>query len=169
MPPAFQNRQANRMIEAAIYQLKRQYGGGYLDIYKFNGETVDRRTGVTTVLKTLIQVRRAVILPARATREIIQTISKISADKQFVYGGSYDRSKRLFLIDRNDVDPTFELDEDDWLVYDGQKYEVKHFDIFEVGTMWAVLGQHVKGAIIEQIFPVCAEDRVTLTEGAVDA
>lgn len=150
------------MIKQVIYNLKRQYGAE-LDIYKFLGSTVDLKTGIASNDKELTQIDRAVILPARAMRNFVQSISKISADKQFVYGGTYDRRIRMFLIDRLDA-PDLDLTTDDWIVYDGKKYEIKHFDEFEFGSLWVVVGHAVVGDVPEQIFPVSGEDRLTLSE-----
>ena len=160
------NRSHNYMIKSVIYGLKRQYGGA-VDIYNFLGSTVDLKTGVSTNSKTLTQIKRAVVLPARAMRNFIQSISKISADKGFVYGGTYDRRIRMFLIDRLDA-PDLDLTIDDWIVYDGKKYEIKHFDEFEFGSLWVVIGHAVVGDLPEQIFPVNVTDRFTLEGEALE-
>jgi len=148
------------MIRSVIYNLKRQYGGP-IDIYNFLGSTVDLKTGVSTSEKELSQIKRAVILPARAMRNFVQSISKISADKQFVYGGTYDRRTRMFLVDRLDA-PDLDLTIDDWIVYDGKKYEIKHFDEFEFNSLWVIVGHAIVGDVPEQIFPVAGEDRLEL-------
>lgn len=166
MPPREVNRHLNATIRSAIYQMKRQYGGGQLDIYQLNGSTVDLASGQATIQKTLTQVDRAVVLPARVERSFIKSISMISADKTFVYGGTYDRDRRMFLVDMQDVPYGFELDEDDWVVYDGKKYEVKHFDEWEFDSLIVIIGHHVHGDVPEQIFLERAEDRITPTEEA---
>jgi hypothetical protein len=158
------NRQHNYMIKSLIYQLKRQYGGR-IDIYKFLGSTVDLCTGAAVTEKTLTEVTRAVVLPARAMRNFIQSISKISVDKAFVYGGTYDRRIRMFLVDRLDA-PDLELSNDDWVVYDGKKYEIKHFDEFEFGSLWVIMGQAVVGDVPEQIFNILVDDRLGLEESS---
>lgn len=161
------NRAHNYMIRSVIYNLKRQYGGP-IDIYNFLGSSVDLKTGVSTSNKELTQIHRAVILPARAMRNFVQSISKISADKQFVYGGTYDRRIRMFLIDRLDA-PDLDLTIDDWIVYDEKKYEIKHFDEFEFNSLWIIIGHAVVGDVPEQIFPLAGEDRIGLTEVAGDS
>lgn len=161
------NRQHNYMIRQVIYNLKRQYGGP-IDIYNFLGSAVDLKTGAATTNKELTQITRAIILPARAMRNFVQSISKISADKQFVYGGTYDRRIRMFLIDRLDA-KDLDLTIDDWIVYDGKKYEIKHFDEFEFGTLWVVIGQSVVGDVPEQIFPLSGEDRLDFQEVSGDS
>jgi len=164
------NQRNNRMIRQVMYQLRKQYGGGPVDIYKFNGSTTDIKTGVATVDKELIRAQRAIILPARVERTFVQSISRISADKQFVYGGTYDRSRRMFLVDRRNINCEFSTDlqltHDDWIVYNGHKYEIKHFDEFEFESIWIIVGHRVLGDSPELIHPECAEDRLTVGEDA---
>jgi len=166
------NQRNNQMIRSLMYQLRNQYGGGPINIYKFLGSDTNTKTGEVTMNKELIQVQRGIILPARVERTFVQNISKISADKQFVYGGTYDRSRRMFLIDRRNINceipSDFQLDNDDWIVYDDNKYEIKHFDEFEFSSIWVIVGHRVLGDLPEQIFPVCSEDRLLMTEDTVD-
>src|SRR5689334_23190781 len=111
------NRNLNQRIKAALYELKKQYGGGPLSIYSLGSTTTNVETGLKTVSKDVTVIRAAIILPAKISRELIQTISQISANKAFVYGGSYDSRTRTFIIDRLDCPNLTELKEDDWIVF----------------------------------------------------
>lgn len=161
------NRRHNLMLRAVIYQMKRQYGGGPLDIYTFGGSTVDLDTGVKQVTKSLTRVKRVVCLPAKVEQAFVQTISKISADKMFVRGGTYDALRRMFLIDRRDA-PDLSLKLDDWLVYDGCKYEVKKFDSFEFSALWVVVASQVIGNLPEQFILASADDILSVSDGATE-
>ncbi len=110
------NKLMNRMIQVAIYQLKKQYGNGPVFIHKYDSVSVDLQTGIRTETWDSLTIKKAVILPAKAERTFISTISKISADKPFVYGGTFDRTRRMFLIDQKDA-PGLQLKKDDWLIY----------------------------------------------------
>ena len=79
-------------------------------------------------------------MPAKIDRIAEQTISVISANKQFVTGGHYDMSQRDFIIDRHDVPALPELTADDWIVYNRRKYQVKTVEAFEVDAGWVVTG-----------------------------
>ena len=96
-----------------------------IDIYKLVSSETDARTGEKVTTKTVTHVRRAVVVPAKIDRIAEQTISIISANKQFVTGGHYDMSQRDFIIDRHDVPALPELTADDWIVYNSRKYQVK--------------------------------------------
>ena len=80
-----------RFIRRCIYQMKREYGGP-ITVYRLINTGTDLQTGVKTVNRDSIDVVRAVVLPNRLTREAIQSISVISADKKIVQGGTYDHN-----------------------------------------------------------------------------
>lgn len=159
------NRHHNLMLRAVIYQLKKQYGGGPLDIYTLGSSTVDLDTGVKRVDKSLTRVRRCVCLPAKVESAFVQTISKISADKMFVRGGTYDALRRMFLIDKRDA-PNLSLKLDDYLVYNGCLYEIKTFDEFEFSALWVVVASQVIGRLPEQFILANADDILSISDGA---
>lgn len=164
------NRNLNRRILQALYTLKRQYGG-CIDIYRRLGGSTDHKTGDVTVSKDVITVERAIILPAKVLRKADQPINVISANKAFTIGGTYDSNTRLFVIDRRDVPDlalkSFDLTVDDWIVFNGVKYEIKSFELIEFDAGWAITGQAVIGDIPEQIFQSTADNLVRLEQSAV--
>lgn len=133
-----------RFIRRNISTLKKEYGGP-ITVYKLESTTTNLDTGVKTHTRTSQYIRRAVVLPATLSREVTQTISLISANKKIVQGGSYDVGKRRFIIDRQDVPSTFTIDNDDWIVYDGVRYEFIAVEEFEQKTAWLVVAKAVHG------------------------
>ncbi len=124
----------SRFIRQVLYSLKRQYGGT-IDIYTLVSSGTNPKTGVATVVRDVIHVDRAVVLPARITREVKKSISQISANKMFVVGGTYDASRRLFIIDQDDV-PDLDLTNNSFIVYRGRKYEIEEVQEMEFETAW---------------------------------
>jgi len=159
------DRTLNRMIRQTLYSLKRQYGGT-VSVYRLSDAQTDVRTGRKTIDKDVFVVRRAVILPVKVSREVIQSISQISANKAFVYGGSFDSGLRKFIIDARDLPEGFELTSDDWLVYNGRRYEIKAIWEFEFGAAWIVVGKELMGRIAEQVHLVAADSLLSLATGA---
>ena len=146
------------VIRSMMYSFKQQYGAGPVSFYSFNGDTVNFTTGSRSVAKDVTVVDWVVVLPARVYSELISTISKISADKQFVRGGTFDSRKRALLVDRRDA-PNLTLAIEDWFVLDGKKYEIKHFD--EVTTAaYVVLGEHMVGDVVENIHVLGADNLI---------
>ncbi len=152
------NRNLNYRIRQALYQLKKDYGAP-IDIYKLVSSETNVRTGEKVITKTVTHVRRAVVVPARIDRVVNQSISLISANKEFVSGGTYDASQRDFIIDRRDVPALPELTADDWIVYNRRKYQVKTVEAFEVDAGWVVTARELVGEVPEQIL----EERVKST------
>lgn len=157
------NRNLNRRILQLLYALKRQYGGS-IDIYKKGSQTTDYDTGVKVIGRDVFPIRRAIILPVKVAREAIQPISVISANKAFVVGGTYDSSTRLFIVDRRDEANLPELGNDDWIVYEGKKYEIKQFEMFEFDSAYMITGRAVHGDVPEQIHVVCADNLIRLDD-----
>jgi len=137
-----------RFIRRCIRQMKKEYGSP-ITIYKLNSTSTDRRTGTKTVDRDSVYVDRAVVLPDKLTRAAVQNISVISANKQVVQGGTYDPGTRRFIIDRTDV-PNWELQQDDWIVYSGYRYDIKVIEDFEQDTAWLVTATKVDGSKVNE-------------------
>jgi len=149
-----------------MYSLKKEYGNGPLSVYQLGSTTTNLDTGVKSVAKTVTVINRAIILPAKIARDVIQTISQISANKAFVYGGSYDSRTRTFIIDRLDCTAISELKEDDWIVFNNRKYEIKSIQEFEFDTAWVIIAKHQLGDVGEQVFPLQADHLLDLLQTA---
>lgn len=162
------NKNLNQRIRMALYALKRDYGA-QIDIYKLVNSTTDVRTGVKSVTKTVTHVRRAIVVPSRIDRIAQQTISLISANKQFVTGGTWDTSQREFIVDRRDVPALPELTADDWIVFNNRKYQVKQIEAFEYDAGWVITAKELVGEVPEQIFDLSAESHLSLSDSAVSA
>ena len=133
----------NQQIRRVLYALKRQYGGT-LTIYQNGAVTTDTETGEVSRTKTAIKIHRAVILPATISREVKQSISVISANKQLVAGGGWEQGKRVFIIERRDC-PTLVLQESDWIAFHGRKYTIENFEEYEFDAAYVITAKEIKG------------------------
>lgn len=154
-----------KWIRQTVYQLKKEYGGS-ITIYELVSAATDLETGTKTATYNSYPIARAVVLPIHAVRSVIQTISLISANKKLVQGGSFDSGDRVFLIDRGDVPSTFSLEKDDWIEYDGKRYDVKYIDEYEPGSSWLVLGKMIEGVVPELHLRAYPRNTFTLTTSA---
>lgn len=159
------NRNLNQRIRQSLYSLKREYGAP-IDIYKLVSTDTDVRTGMKTVVKTVTHIKRAPVLPARITRLVNQSISLISANKQLVMGGTYDSSKRDFIVDRRDAPNLTQLTADDWIVYDSRKWQIETIEEFEVRAGWIITAKELVGEVPEQIFTLMADHRLAIGQTA---
>jgi len=143
------NYSLNQQIRRVLYALKRQYGGGIV-IYQNSVVTTDTKTGEVTRTKTATRIQRAVVLPVTISRELKQSISLISANKQFVTGGSYESGKRLFIVERRDC-PSLVLAESDWLAYNSRKYAIENFEEYEFDAAYVIHGKELKGEALGEV------------------
>lgn len=160
-----ENRNVIQRIRSALYSLGQEYGAGPLSVYTNLGTTTDTKSGVKVVNRSVTIIEKVIVLPAKLNRDLVQTISMISANKSFVYGGSYDSLARNFIVDRKHL-TLASLTLNDWLVFDGQKYEIKRIDEFQYETAWVVLARQLVGEIPEQIHPLATDHRLSLTSTA---
>lgn len=133
----------NRQMQTALYVLKRQYGGPIV-IYRLLSSEVNLETGEAEVKTLATRVKRAIVLPVRLTRDIARNISVISADKTMVQGGSFEVGKKVFIVDRRDA-RSLVLSHDDWLVWNGHKYQIEKIDEIEFDSGWIITGKVLLG------------------------
>ena len=160
------NRYVSMRNQQTIYKLKRLYGGSIF-VYTQGTKTADLKTGeITWTGRVAHTVSRAIILPVKIDRQQVQSISMISSNKQFVYGGTYDRGARWFYIDPKDLPIGHEIKMDDWIVYQGKKYEIKTTKDSEFDSLWEVLGVEMIGVKPEQVFNLTAYNIVDFQQTA---
>lgn len=161
------NRYINQRVKAAIYKLKRLYGGTIF-VYKKGDPTTDLTTGVKTWTdREVYRVERAIILPVNITREQRQTISMISADKEFVYGGFYDRGARQFFIDPLDLPSSVEIKQDDFIMYDRKQYAIHIQQHTEFDSLIHIWGREIEGVVPQQIHEMTAKHILDFSQTAV--
>ncbi|MEN6367694.1 MAG: hypothetical protein ABFC88_12860 [Thermoguttaceae bacterium] len=160
------NYSLNQQIRRVLYALKRQYGG-YVVVYQNHSVTTDTKTGRVTRQKTATPIRRAIVLPVKIDRELKQSISLISANKQLVMGGSYEAGKRTFIIERRDC-PRLVLTASDWLVYNDHKFNIENFEEYEFDSAYVILGKELKGESTHEPIVVEAGDDLTVAETPIE-
>lgn len=155
------------LIRQSLYMLKRQYGGT-IDIYRNVSSDADPKTGLIRSEREVTRIDRAVVLPVTLTPEIKRSISQISANKMFVTGGQYDAGTRTFLLDHEDA-PDLQLTLEHWLVYRSRKYEIRSIQEFEFEAGRLVTTRELVGEVPEQIYVLCADNLLDLSQSAEDA
>lgn len=153
------------MTRTVLYGLKRQYPARF-DIYVMGDQTSDARTGRRTVSKTVHPVERGIVLPAKMGREEKRSISQISANKGLVQGAFYDTTARRFIVDREEVPGLAEIREDDWVVFNGRKYQIVNVQEFEDSAAWVMTARAILGETPEQIFLVNADNLLNVEQGS---
>jgi hypothetical protein len=152
---------SQRMLKTALYQMTRQYGVGPLDFFKVGGSETDLDTGEQITATTHTRIQRAVLLPARLSRDFVNTISKISADKQTVYGGTFDLEERTLLIWEFKAQ---EVKKDDYFVFNGKRMDVKSVTKFE-DVLHVIKVREIVGVVPPRVVMVSTTQSLAITEG----
>lgn len=114
---------ALRKIRDVIYALKRTYGiPGKLIV--LSSVTTDYATGRSVVSETYVEIARLVVLPERMYRDFAYDLTYVASNKNFVYGGLYDKSIKIILVDKKDVG-TRVITLDDRFIIENERYTVK--------------------------------------------
>lgn len=150
------NRSMNYAMRRVLYSLKREYGSR-VDVYKLIETGTNLETGEKTFTSEMHIVRRCIVLPVKILREVSKTVSQIAANKAFVYGGTYDAGTRSFILDARDLPPGFEFTNDDYLIYNNRRYEIRSIEEFEQHTGWVLIGLEMRGVRPQQTIRVKAE------------
>jgi hypothetical protein len=160
------NPSLSRFIQRNVYAMKRQYGT-MVDLYRILSSQTDHLTGTKTVVKEVHRIRHAPVLPYRMKRDLVQTISIISADKKFVYGGAYDASRREVIIDARDLPRGVEIRPEDYLVIDGQRWTITEIEKFECDAGWALTTKHLPNVPPYEIHDLLVTQDLALAQFAV--
>jgi len=133
-----------------LYGLRNQYGASIV-VYQLIDAETDYTTGVKTIDKISYELT-AVVTPTKLAREVLQSISQISANKTMVYGGTFDSGVKTFAIEGRHLPNDFEFNMDDWIVYNNQRFEIKSIEKLDHGAGWIIVGRVIVGQHAERIF-----------------
>lgn len=149
------NSSRDYLIQRTLYDLKQKYGEE-IQIYRLESASTNYETGVKSATKSVIDIRKAIVLPTIEMRRFFASIAFINASKQFLALGNqgFDQSSRGFIIEARDIEPQssgFEFELEDWIVYRSHRYDVAEIERLEFDVGWLILGKEVKGSIPERV------------------
>jgi len=142
-----------RERRSAIYDLKRR-SGEPLDWYTNQGSSFDTVTGKTEYSWKVIKVRKAIVLPNQMDRAFKFSLSYLAANKNFIYGGEFDKSLIQVIIDLRDLPRDFqnrEVNQSDKICLNGKVYQIRSIEIFD-GLIFYVEMRHVVGQQPDAIY-----------------
>ncbi len=154
------NRGLLRSLRLTLYSLKRRYGATVYLYTLLDGDT-NYTTGVKSSTQSFTHIRRAIVLPVKIVREVVTTISTAP----FKYGGSYDSKTRLFVIDARDVPADFEIEMDDWINYNGFRFNLKSIEKLEMDAGWLLMGTAI-ASLTGPMTPQIVLDNLIITQAA---
>lgn len=139
-----------RMIQQTLYQLKREFGLQTNIVWR-TSSTPNIKTGKMTVLKDSITVKRAIVLPSKIDRSFEYDLAFIASNKNFTYGGFFDKQRRRVIIDRRDLAADFEIKVGYYLIFDGNRYEIEAVSEFEERAGYLIIAKQVLQVPLENL------------------
>lgn len=127
-----------------VYALKRDYGAR-LELYTLTGSTVDLETGSKTVAKLTYVINQAILLPKRIVRDFAYDLSFVAANKNFTYGGLFDKGSRTVIIDSKDYPVTYVVKPGDYAVINQSRYNVKDVNQFDHRQIVLITLEEIEG------------------------
>lgn len=139
-----------KSIRRTIYTLKWRYGFP-IDIYRDLAPVYDVTTGLTTVQRRKIRIRRMIVFPGLEHRDFFYTIAFIKAQSNFVSGGDVPITDRQFIIDGHDLPKDFAPRVGDYLIWQHQRYDIKSTTALDADTGFFINGRKVNQNITYEI------------------
>jgi hypothetical protein len=147
-----------QFIRRVLYRLKRRYGAT-ADYYRISANTVDESTGLSTQTRTKYTIKRVIRLPVRLIRDNEYQTSFLTANRNFIYGATYDKDIQVFVIDAKDI--TITPSHDDYIIVGDSRFNVKEVEKLDYNLGYTVIAEAIEGDNLDRIF----EEAITQTLG----
>lgn len=105
------------LSKQVLYRLKRNLGLA-IQLVQVGDSTLNFETGVSTPVYTILNIDRAIKMPASMLRTYGVTFAGMA-------GGAIDFSDSVFIIDLTELPSTLVIDLQDYIVYDGKHWQIK--------------------------------------------
>jgi len=125
-----------RQIRKIIYRLKRQFGIVMYIGYRDSADTYNLETGQMTRDLVYVKIRRGILLPNRHFKDFEYDLSFIAANKNFTYGGIFERGVRNVIIDVKDLPSGFNVTTEMYVVFENRRYEIQAATRSEGNKAW---------------------------------
>lgn len=122
MVVAFKN--VLRQHRVILYRLKRNFGTP-VTFDEITSLTHNLRTGVKTVGKTVVSLRKAIVLPGDLSKKFSYDLTFIAGNNNFTYGALFDEKFRSIIVEKKDLPAAFNLELDYYINIDGDRYAIK--------------------------------------------
>lgn len=154
-------------IRRVIYNLKRRYGFP-LDIYRIISTVTNRETGKKIQEKSKYHIKRAIVLPNQVQKRFAFDLAYLAANKDFTYGAEYLSNLRDIIIDVRDLPKEFEITINDYIIYDGKRYQIKIIEIAEHNQAYLIRMDHAPGSLPFEQHDVNVHNVLDLEQGVTN-
>lgn len=146
-----QNPNLVRQVRETLYALKLEFGEP-VQVYKVGSATTNYETGEKTMNRTSVEVRRCPVMSAAGVRKFAQSVTYLKTSASFVSPGAqgWDQDSRGFILDARDLPVGYIFEIEDWIVYDGQRYDPKSIEELGNRQGYLVIATRLRGALPER-------------------
>ena len=154
-------RKHNKLIyfNNTVYALSKDFGFK-CDLYR-QEETLDHRTGRTTRVRHKFKIKKAIFFPSQLFRDF-NYAALFGKDMQF--GGILDVSQRRVLINKKYLPKGFNIDVNDYVIFNGKRYEIQKIDELELADYWHLIIKQTVGVPKGELFEISMSDTLTIEE-----
>lgn len=154
-----------RLIRQTLYDLKIAFGQ-QVSVYKIESSDTNYETGEKQISTVARLVKKAIVLPSDQSLQILQGVNYLAASKVFTSlgGGTWDSTQRAFIFDG--VDAVDGIGLTDYLVLDGQRYDVASIEALTGNLGFLVVGKHVLGQPSGGVVSENVSQSTGLTDGS---
>ena len=151
-----------RFVPAVIRRLKRRYGLP-VSVYKVDAVTVDRNTGEQTQTISHVAIKRALVLDATESTKFAYDLAYVMTARDFSMGGLFTTLTRGFVLDIEDLG-SFDVDQESYIVFESQKYEIKDVHRHEKDAVLYVLAKATGGVTPTQYWGQNVSQHIAMTQ-----
>lgn len=151
-------------IRELLYELKKDYGYT-LDVYSDASYTVDPKTGIRTLVRTVVRIKKAILLPTTLARKFAYEHSYLAANRPFSYGAQYDINTRQVIVDVQDIPKDFEFIVDGSTVFESRRYQIKTAERFDHRLAYLLTLVETKAEMPQQILECNVFQDFTVQQG----
>lgn len=132
-------------LRDTLYRLKLDYGFPVTLIKTIHEET-NSETGLRSVQREIVNIRKAIDLPAETARKFWYDMAFIKANTNFTYGAEVDVLSKQIVIDSRDLQGR-KITERDFIIYDHTRYSIKKIYDLEHKLGYLLSLQAAEGAL----------------------
>lgn len=151
-------------LRRLLYKLKREYGyEGAL--YRITLGATNLETGAKSLTRVKYQIDRMVVLPFKFDSASFYGASLLKAGREFAYGGFQEQDMKRVILDGSDLPEGFEVQPDDYLVYDHKKFEIVRVEELENDLGYHLTVNYLRGSIPNEVHEAVVYQSLRLVQG----
>ncbi len=151
-------------LRRLLYQLKRDYGyEGAL--YRMTLGATNLETGAKNLTRVRYGIDRCVVLPYKFDSQGFYGAALMKTGRQFSYGGFQDQDMKHIIIDGSDLPDDFEIQPDDYFVYQHKKFEIVKIEELEQELGYLLIANYLRGVVPNEVHEANVYQSIRLVQG----